>query len=51
MKLLKRVSILVKKSGYDTKVTDIENTIPDHDKYTTTSNFDKFLSAIFDERL
>ena len=42
---------LVKKAGWNTKIEEIENKIPDHDKCITTNNFIKFLVAIFDERL
>ena len=42
---------LVKKAGCNTKIEEIGNKIPDHDKCITTNNFIKFLVVIFDERL
>ena len=48
------VSNLVKKSDYNTKVSEIENKINvnhDHDKYITTQEFNKLTSESFTERL
>ena len=44
-------SDLVKKADYNTKIGDIEKRVPDHYKYITTNDFNKFQGAIFDERL
>ena len=41
----------VKKADYYTKIEEIENKIPGHEKYVTTNDFNKFLGTIFDERL
>ena len=41
----------VKKADYYTKIEEIENKIPGHEKYITTNDFNKFLGTIFDERL
>ena len=35
----------------DTKVGEVENEIPDHAKYITTPEFNKFAGAIIDRRL
>ena len=35
------VSKLLKKRNTNTKIVDIENKIPDRDKYTTTPKFNK----------
>ena len=48
------VSNLVKKnSDYDTKISEIERTLTDHnhDKHTTTPEFNKFTAEIFAARL
>ena len=45
---------MVKKSDYNTKVSEIENKINvnhDHDKYITTQEFNKLTSESFTERL
>ena len=44
---------LVKKTDYDTKTLDIENKVTnhDHDKYITTSEFNKLNREIFKARL
>ena len=46
------VSSLVKKADYDTKVTEIENKLNNHndDKYITTPEFNN-LAAVFNARL
>ena len=47
------VSNLVKKTDYNTKISEIENKITtdhDHDKYITTQEFNKFTSEIFTVR-
>ena len=36
MKLLERVSILVRKADYDAKIKNVEDKNPDHVKYITT---------------
>ena len=47
------VSNLVKKTDYNTNVSDIEKKITDHnhDKYFTTPEFNKFTAEIFGLRL
>ena len=48
------VSNLVKKTEYNTKISDIENKITtdhDHDKYITTQEFNKLTSENFTARL
>ena len=44
------VSNLVKKTDYGTKISKIETKFTDHnhDKYITTSEFNKFMAEIFD---
>ena len=52
--MLFRLLILViqlEKVDYNTKIDEIEKKIPDHDKYITILELNKFLGAIFDERL
>ena len=46
----KDVYNLVKKTDYSTKISEIEKKITDHnhDKYITTSEFNKFMAEIFD---
>ena len=48
-----RVSSLVKKTNYDTKITEIEKKLTDHnhDKYITTPEFNKLSAEVFDARL
>ena len=43
------VTSLVKKSDYNTKISETEEIItdPDHDKYITTPEFNKFTAEIF----
>ena len=47
------VSSLVKKADYDTKITEIENKLSDHnhDKYIDTSEFNKLAADVFNARL
>ena len=47
------VSNLVKKTDYNTKITDIENKLNnhDHDKYIDTSEFNKLVADVFNARL
>ena len=47
------VSSLVKKADYDTKITEIENTLNDHnhDKYITTPKFNTLAADDFNARL
>ena len=47
------VSSLVKKADYNTKVTEIQKNITDHnyDKYIDTPEFNKFTAEFFDTRL
>ena len=47
------VSSLVKKTGYDTKISDIEKKVTDHDhdKYITTSEFIKLTTKNLNARL
>ena len=47
------VSSLVKKTNYDTKITEIENKVTDHnhDKYIATPKFNKLSAEVFDVRL
>ena len=42
---------LVKKADYDTKIKGIDGETPNHDKYITTGDFNKFSRAIFDGKL
>ena len=42
---------LVKKADYTTKIQDIENKIPDHDKYITAQEFSKLTADNFTARL
>ena len=45
--------VLLKKSDYNTKVTDIENKLTDHnhDKYIATSEFNKLTADAFNASL
>ena len=45
--------IWLKKTDYNTKITDIENTLNNHnhDKYTDTSEFNKLAVDVFNARL
>ena len=47
------VSSLVKKANYNTKVTEIENKLDNHnhDKYIATSEFNKLAADVFNARL
>ena len=45
------ISKLVKKTDYNTKIKETKDKIPNHDKFTTTFEFNKFPSIIFDEKL
>ena len=47
------VSSLVKKANYETKISDIEKKITDHDhdKYITTSEFNTMVANVFNSRL
>ena len=47
------VSRLVKKTDYDTKITEIEKKLTDHnhDKYITTPEFDTLAASVFNARL
>ena len=47
------VSSLVKKTDYDTKITEIENKLNNHnhDKYIDTSEFNKLAADVFNARL
>ena len=47
------VSNVVKKTDYDAKILDIENKVNDHDhdKYITTSEFNKLTTENFKARL
>ena len=47
------VSSLVKKTNYETKISDIEKKITDHDhdKYITTSEFNTMVANVFNSRL
>ena len=53
MKKLPKVSNLVKKTDYDTKISEIEKKVANHnhDKYITTPKFNKFTAEIFAARL
>ena len=44
---------MVKKTDYDTKVTEIENKLNNHnhDKYITTPEFNTLAADVFDARL
>ena len=44
---------MVKKTDYDTKVTEIENKLNnhDHDKYITTPEFNTLAADVFNARL
>ena len=45
--------IYLKKAGYNTKITEIENKLNnhDHDKYIDTSEFNKLVADVFNARL
>ena len=47
------VSGLVKKTDYDTKISEIENKVNDHnhDKYITTPEFNTLAAKVFNGRL
>ena len=47
------MSSLVKKTDSDTKISDIEKEITDHDhnKYVTTPEFNTLAARVFNERL
>ena len=47
------VSNLVKKTGYDTKIPEIENKLNNHnhDRYTDTQEFNKLAGDVFNARL
>ena len=47
------ISGLVKKTGYNTKITDIENKLNNHnhDKYVVTSEFSSLAADVFNARL
>ena len=47
------LEVLLKKTDYNTKITDIENKINNHnhDKYITTSGFNKLAGDVFNARL
>ena len=47
------VSNLVKKTGYDTKIPEIENKLNNHnhDRYTDTQEFNKLAADVFNARL
>ena len=48
------LEIQSKKTGYNTKLSEIDNEITadyDHDKHITTQEFDKFTSEDFNARL
>ena len=47
------VSSLVKKTNYDTKITEIEKKLTDHDhaKYITTPEFNTTAASVFNARL
>ena len=47
------ISNLVKKTGFDTKITEIEKKLTDHnhDKYITTPEFNALAADIFNARL
>ena len=47
------VSSFVKKTDYDTKITEIEKKLTDHnhDKYITTSEFNVLAASVFNARL
>ena len=45
--------VLLKKTGYDTKITEIENKLNNHnhDKYITTPEFNTLAADVFNARL
>ena len=47
------ISSLVKKTDYNTKITDIENKLNNHnhDKYIDTSEFNKLAADVFNARI
>ena len=47
------VSNLVKKTDYDTKISDLEKKLTDynHDKYITTPEFNALAASVFNARL
>ena len=53
MKIKPSISNLVKKTDCNTKITDIENKLNnhDHDKYINTSEFNKLAADVFNARI
>ena len=45
------VSCLVKKTDYNTKISEIKKIITDHDKYITTPEFNNLAAGAFSARL
>ena len=45
------ISGSVKKTDYDTNITDIENKLNNHDKYVATSEFNTLAADVFNARL
>ena len=43
--------VMSKKTDYDTKISEIEKKLNNHDKYIITPEFNKFTAECFDERL
>ena len=53
MKIISSISSLVKKTHYNTKITEIENKLNTHkdDKYITTPEFNTSAADVFNARL
>ena len=53
MKKKPNISSLVKKTDYDTKITEIEKKLTNHnhDKYITTPEFNNLAASVFNARL
>ena len=51
--IITSISSLVKKTDYNTKITDIENKLNNHnhDKYVATSEFNTLTANVFNARL
>ena len=50
VKIVPNVSDLVTTNAPDTKVGEVENKVPDHAKYITTREFNKFAGTKIDKR-
>ena len=49
--IIRAIRLKSKKADYDTKIKEIGDKTSDHDKYITTTDFNRFSGTIFDKRL